>query len=528
MPEPVASTDDLVGVVIADRYLITEKLGAGGMGRVYLAQHVRLPKQAAIKVLHPWLLHDAAARDRFKEEAERTCRIRDSHVAQVYDFGETAEGQVYLEMEFVEGEALSALLAREGALPPARVAEIVRQVAEGLTAAHEIGIVHRDLKPDNIMVGANRDGTDCIKVVDFGIAKAIQGEPSKHTQTGMVIGTPEYMSPDQLSSLRLDARSDIYALGLVAFVMLTGQLPFGGETRQDGMWMRLSDPPRTLRATRADIDWPPSVQAVMDRALARSRDDRYATPNDFARDLVREVAAWRSLITQPRPADLREHAGEHPHLRTRPMTRRLRSASVIAAVLFAGIAVAPKTVLRDSAKRDMLARDTTQSDATPSDTMPSDTTALRVVAAGGLEDGRVRRSRRDGGRTTSVIAIHPTVVAPQIRPESTRLETGAGRARAELQRLDSLLTNPYGITLGVALAARAGIDTLLPLLRSREDSVAARYHAAELDLVLTADRDESLARKNDACRIVTSIREPARGTRFEVRVRLLLEQLGCD
>ena len=216
--------DDLVGTVVADRYLITDMVGEGGMGRVYLARHVRLPQNVAVKVLHPWLVRDANVVTRFRREAVNASQIENEHVARVFDHGEIGDGLLYIAMEFVEGKPLGEIVARNGPLSIPRAIEITRQVAEALAAAHErpTPIVHRDLKPDNILLGVRRDGSDRAKVVDFGIAEAMSGGGPKLTQQGLVIGTPEYMSPEQLSASSLDWRSDIYSLALVTFYMLTG------------------------------------------------------------------------------------------------------------------------------------------------------------------------------------------------------------------------------------------------------------------------------------------------------------------
>ena len=283
-------SQDLVGQIIGERYHVLRRLGEGGMGQVYLAEHVKMGRRSAVKVMHPGMVHDPDAISRFNREASNASRITHPHVAAIYDFGETADGIVYLAMELVDGEPLTAILERGGALPPARAALLVRQTADALGAAHELGIVHRDLKPDNIMVTRGRDGADCVKVVDFGIAKAGAGDNQKVTRTGLVVGTPEYMSPEQLAGDPLDGRSDVYALGLVAFNMLTGTLPFPSETAQEAMIMRLTDRPRTLAEMRADVAWPAAVQAAMDRALARDVRERYATAPEFARDLAAAVA----------------------------------------------------------------------------------------------------------------------------------------------------------------------------------------------------------------------------------------------
>jgi eukaryotic-like serine/threonine-protein kinase len=284
----------LIGSIIADRYLVLEKLGEGGMGRVYLAEHVKMGRKSAVKVMNPGTVTDADAISRFNREAANASRISHQHVAQVYDFGETSDGLIYLAMEYVEGESLTDILARDGALPPERGGEIVRQVGEALSVAHDMGIVHRDLKPDNVMLAKFRDGSDCVKVVDFGIAKAAGVEAQKVTKTGLVIGTPEYMSPEQIAGDPLDGRSDIYSLGLVAFNMLTGRLPFPSRTAQESVIMRLTEPPVRLAKMRPQIAWTPKVQEVMDKALQRDAALRYASANEFGRALS---AAVKGLST---------------------------------------------------------------------------------------------------------------------------------------------------------------------------------------------------------------------------------------
>jgi serine/threonine-protein kinase len=281
---------DLVGSIIAERYHVIRKLGEGGMGQVYLAEHVKMGRKSAVKVMNPGMVNDADAISRFNREAANASRINHPNVAGIYDFGETADGLIFLAMEYIEGEPLTSLVESTGALPPMRAAEIARQAADALTVAHEMGIVHRDLKPDNIMITRNRDGSDCVKVVDFGIAKAADNQAQKVTRTGLVVGTPEYMSPEQLAGDKLDGRSDVYSLALVSFNMLTGQLPFPSETAQESMIMRLTDKPRSLTEMRPDGAWPPDVQAVMDRALERDAKLRYQTANEFGRALYAALA----------------------------------------------------------------------------------------------------------------------------------------------------------------------------------------------------------------------------------------------
>jgi serine/threonine-protein kinase len=283
------AANDLVGTIIAERYHILKKLGEGGMGQVYLAEHVKMGRKSAVKVMNPGMVQNVDAISRFNREAQNASRINHPNVAGIYDFGETAEGLVYLAMEFVEGQPLTEIIRQHGALPPMRASEIARQTAEGLSVAHDMGIVHRDLKPDNIMIAKGRQGADLVKVVDFGIAKAAASEEQKVTKTGMVVGTPEYMSPEQLSGDPLDARSDTYSLALVTFNMLTGKLPFPGETMQETMIMRLTDEPKSLAAMKPDMAWPGDLQAVMDKALARAADERYKRASEYAHDLVQAI-----------------------------------------------------------------------------------------------------------------------------------------------------------------------------------------------------------------------------------------------
>ena len=284
-----SSDGSLVGQIIADRYHIVQKLGEGGMGQVYLSQHVRMKRKSAVKVMNPGMVHDPDAISRFNREAENASQIAHPNVAAIYDFGETSDGLIYLAMEFIEGEPLTKILKSNGALPAARAASIAKQVADGLQAAHDLGIVHRDLKPDNIMIAKGRDGQDMVKIVDFGIAKAMQADDQKVTRTGLSIGTPEYMSPEQLAGDKLDHRTDIYSLGLVAFSMFTGHLPFPSVTSKEALIMRLTDRPRTLAQIRGDIEWPAALQTVMDRALANDADERYQKVADFGRDIIRAV-----------------------------------------------------------------------------------------------------------------------------------------------------------------------------------------------------------------------------------------------
>ncbi len=299
-----AASADLVGQVVADRYHILKKLGEGGMGAVYLGEHVKMGRKSAIKVMMASMANDPDAVARFNREASNAARISHPNVCQIFDFGETSDGLIYLAMEFIEGKSLKDLVEHEGAIPAVRAANIIRQSADALQAAHDLGIVHRDIKPDNIMIVQGRDGSDVVKVVDFGIARAVGGdEPGqKVTKTGLVVGTPEYMSPEQLSGDKLDGRSDIYSLGLVFYRMLTGTLPFQADSAQETMIKRLTDDPLPLAEARDDIEFPPKLQLVMNTALARSAAERYQSAAEFGRDSMDAVAGMAMPSTRVQPA----------------------------------------------------------------------------------------------------------------------------------------------------------------------------------------------------------------------------------
>lgn len=273
---------DLIGTVIAERYRIVSRIGEGGMGQVYLAEHVRMKRKSAIKIMRPALVHEVESLQRFTREAENASQLSHPNIAAIFDFGESAEGVVYLAMEFIDGEPLSNVLEREGALHPEVASDIIGQAADGLQAAHDLQMLHRDIKPDNIMLGKRADGTYLVKLVDFGIARMIGGGDQKVTRTGYAVGTPQYMSPEQLAGDTLDARSDLYSLALVAFAALTGKSAFPAESTKESLIQRLTSRPQSLRTAREDVEWPDGLQDVFNKALAPDSADRYASASAFA------------------------------------------------------------------------------------------------------------------------------------------------------------------------------------------------------------------------------------------------------
>ncbi|HUQ83038.1 MAG TPA: serine/threonine-protein kinase [Gemmatimonadaceae bacterium] len=567
-----AEADNLVGTVIADRYRVEAILGEGGMGRVYRARHVRVPREAAIKVLRRALISDPYAVAAFNREARNAASVGDHpNVAAVYDFGETADGLVFLAMEFIEGETLGRRLEREPVLPPARAVEIVRQIAAGLSAAHELPepVVHRDLKPDNILLKTTRDGSDWVKIVDFGIAKAAKRDTQMLTTPGLVVGTPRYMSPEQLTGGSVDARSDIYALGIIAFQMLTGRMPFPSASRDDESsvtWalQRLTVPPMSLAAVRPDFDWPAAAEDALATALARSESDRTPTAAEFARSLARAFGFTT-------PSSVVGAIGAVPGPISAAIAAAARSAAPTALVGTPTVAPAPSPAVSGTAPAKTNVR---EQDAAPSPTpapavgttaagptRPVIAAALLVVALGGgflwqRMRGRDAEPSRSGARqvavvTDSIKAPHPPVAppasgdtttsapaatdatpAPRTPERTTRPSTPGGsvvsdvaparRVRDALDRMHTTLADPDAAAAsGTSEKIVRDVARLLPTLTSRGDSVEATIYAIEANLFLD--------RPAEACRLLNRIRGPARGSAYESRVDVFLTDsaLAC-
>ncbi len=279
-----ASAMNLVGQVLDGRYQIVKKVGEGGMSFVYLATDTATPDRYAIKVLSAALSADQNAMQRLKREAALGMRLAHNNVCHIIRMGETQDGLVYVVMPFVEGEILSDRNNRKGDLLLDEVARFVTDISNGLHVAHELKIVHRDLKPENIMICKDEGGVERAVVMDFGLAKErrADAELQKLTATGIILGTPEFMSPEQLRGKPLDPRTDVYSLALMTFEMLTGKLPFQGRTQQEMMIARLRNEPIAIRASRPELDIPESVEKVLLKGMQRNPDDRYTTAPEFA------------------------------------------------------------------------------------------------------------------------------------------------------------------------------------------------------------------------------------------------------
>ena len=295
--------DRYLGSVVARKYRVEKLLGEGGMGRVYRATQLVLEKPVVLKLLHPGLQRDPRTVARFQREAKAASRLSHPNSIDVLDFGQTEDGALFIAMEFVDGRDLHQLLTDDWPLPETRVIRIVGQVLSALADAHQAGVIHRDLKPENVMVMARRGGeTDVVKVLDFGIAKIIDpsrdGGPSL-TRTGFVCGTPEYMSPEQAKGGQLDARSDLYSVGVLLYQMVTRQLPFSSDSAMGYATKHLTEPPKPPNILRPG-SCSRELEAVILWALRKEPSERPQTAQAFLDALYLLPAA--EAVHAPRTA----------------------------------------------------------------------------------------------------------------------------------------------------------------------------------------------------------------------------------
>jgi serine/threonine-protein kinase len=265
--------DPLTGSVFADRYVIEQIIGEGAMGRVYRARHRRMSRKFAIKVLFGDHATDPKMRERFGREAEAASRLSHANVISVMDFGETEEGLLYLAMEYVEGKELADIIDAEAPMAPDRIRRMVRQLCAGLDHAHGLGLVHRDFKAANVIVAGSGDAEVC-KIVDFGIAVLQEaGGSSRLTTEGIVLGTPAYMSPEQATGQDVDARTDLFALGVLIYEMLSGVMPFEGPPVAVARQNLAVEPPRiNQRVPGLKVD--PELEALSRKLMAKRREQR--------------------------------------------------------------------------------------------------------------------------------------------------------------------------------------------------------------------------------------------------------------
>ncbi|HZX95294.1 MAG TPA: serine/threonine-protein kinase [Myxococcales bacterium] len=289
--------DPLVGQVVAGRFKLEELIGQGGMGKVYRARHLALDRLVCLKMLKPALLEDPTVVGRFEREAKAASRLNHANSIQVLDFGRNeSDGGLFIAMEYVQGKDLRVVLRDEWPVPEERLCNIMAQVLAALGEAHAHNVIHRDLKPENIMVEQRRDQTDFVKVLDFGIAKILDSDLPGLTRSDVVCGTPQYMAPEQATGTQLDARCDLYAVGVILYQMVTGHLPFDGQNSMDVLTRHVNErpmPPRR-RAPAASISG--AMEALILHALEKNPAARPQTAEQF-RQLVLAVPRQKSAPT---------------------------------------------------------------------------------------------------------------------------------------------------------------------------------------------------------------------------------------
>jgi serine/threonine-protein kinase len=337
---PGIESPDLTGTVLLGRYRLLSKLGAGGMGTVYLGEHTSIGKKFAIKVLGNEFAHRGDLVKRFLREAQAASMISQPNVVEISDFGDTPDGSVFFVMEFLDGEDLGDMLRREGRLPWPRVRHLVVQICQALEAAHEAGIVHRDMKPDNCFRISRQGDPDFVKVLDFGIAKVESGEVAGKglTQTGMIFGTPEYMSPEQAQGEKIDHRADIYAVGVIMYQLLCGQQPFTGSSFMAVLTKHMFDIPRAPSEVAPEAEIPPDAEAIVLKAMQKDRTYRFQSMSALIASIERvgtgaaAVDVVHESIARPGggPTDFarsgaRSGAGTSPQLEPGTVAPRRRS-----------------------------------------------------------------------------------------------------------------------------------------------------------------------------------------------------------
>jgi len=290
------------GQVLGGQFRLQQPLGRGGMGQVYLAEQLEVGRPVVIKLLHGQALSGSSGEARFKREAQALAQLNHPNIVQLYAFGRGDDGTPYLAMEYIAGRTLGTIVGDQGPLPEAEVCEILEQLCDALVDAHKQGVVHRDLKPDNVMISTAQAGR--VKILDFGIAKLTRTAAPRITQNGEILGTPQYMAPEQLSEHATDERTDIYALGLIGYELLTGDVPFEADTALSLMMKVLNEPivPPRVKAPEREVS--PALDALIARCLEKDAARRYQSAGALRDALASVHTGQASAPTRPGPMSL--------------------------------------------------------------------------------------------------------------------------------------------------------------------------------------------------------------------------------
>ncbi|MCC6899492.1 MAG: serine/threonine protein kinase [Polyangiaceae bacterium] len=417
-----------IGSVVLGCYELRSLIGQGGMGAVYEARHLRLGRRVAVKVVRPGLADDAKVLARFEQEALSAGALESEHIPAVIDFARDESAAPCLVMEYLEGKNLAQLLEAEGPLPIARAVDIIRQACRGLGVAHAAGIVHRDLKPSNLLLCRRSDGSDLVKIVDFGIAKVMKPHESPaDTTTGATLGTPHYMSPEQARGEKsIDQRTDIYALGAILYELLTSTKPHPGDTYNAIIYHILSKEPAPLREVRPLV--PEGLARVVHRALSREADDRPSSIDELAASLGPYAPDGGDRLGSSDTT--LQSSGSVSASSPASASRTRLAVAFVAGVLLTGGVVA---LLRSPRPREAEARARTESPQ-PETTSPASVPAAHEApsardapvppppdasrSARGAAGGPVASPPRAAPRAGSSPAAAHTVAAPAPQPSS--------------------------------------------------------------------------------------------------------------
>jgi serine/threonine-protein kinase len=419
--------DQLIGTKLADRYLIMSVIGHGGMGVVYKARHELMDRIVAIKMLQSQLISDSMSVKRFQQEARAASKLKHPNVITLYDFGVSPTGQPYLVMDYLEGVSLADVIKKEGQVGVDRSVKIFGQACSALDHAHKQGVIHRDLKPGNIMLVEDDQDKDCVKVVDFGVAKLLWGgeeENQRLTQTGEVCGSPVYMSPEQCQGQKLDQRSDVYSMGVVMYEALTGRLPLLGKTMVDTMSKHISEMPQSFGVVRPDLYIPERLEAVIFRALAKDPASRLQSMEEFEQELkfaipkpgrspgLRGVTSERPTVTMEIPKSSVTAA-----LEKQPEKSKAPIAIAIVLVVIAAIAGGAFWIMSQQPQAQ-----SPQGTATP----PASTSGASAPSATPTPAGKSNAAPKTAvtpapaetktAQPNHAAALPPAVAAPPLRP----------------------------------------------------------------------------------------------------------------
>ena len=506
----------MIGAVVGDRYRVVGRIGVGGMGAVYRAEHTMMRRDFAIKVLLPELGGKDEFARRFEREAESASRLAHPNIIAVTDFGRTDAGALFLAMEFLAGQSLSSVIAG-GAVPRDRALKIIRQILRGLDHAHAAGIVHRDLKPDNIML-VERDGQpDVVKILDFGIAKVTAptsgngtGKGTVLTQAGVIFGTPDYLSPEQALGEVVDARADIYAAGVILYEMLAGRKPFESEDKVKIISMHLAHAPPRLREANPTVDVPVALEQVILQALEKSRENRFASAAAFLQALEDSEALAEAGV---------DAGGTEPQLGLPGAPGALdRLAGFLSGRRALALALAVVAVVSVVGyRRGAHHRSLVSAPARPAPPPPALADRLKKVEA----------SLEAGNTTAARLALEQELSE---RPRDARIRYMLGRvAFAEGKHAEALAQ--YREAIGIDAGFRGDpvlldhVETMLGEPHNADaalDLVLERIGAPAADLLVKVANDSSdLARRQ---RAVTALDDMGKGDRVD-RVGLAMLQL---